>query len=240
MNGGERLQPVNQSTERTKPPFLGVVKSEQNKPLNPRLRVFADLRTGDTQGDIGKRIVYHIRKMSEAGASRQNAQMAVSGITHELLTATIVQSQCNDVLLIPVLRAGVAMWNTANEFFRFPETSFVWGVKEKGTDRAHVLWPKRNSMDGKRVFILDPIIATGDTLVQVSESVRETTGIISFTVLSCYAAPEGVQAVLDKTHNLNLVVGCMSKTLDTNGYLVPPTQGDMGDKLFGQATGMEP
>lgn len=227
MSGGERKQ--EQGTA-----FMGIVVPEQNKFVSPRLQVFSDLRSGETQGDAGRRIVDHVRRLSEVGASRRVVQMAVNGITRELLSATVEQSQRDDVLLVPVLRAGVAMWSVTNEFFGFPETSFVWGKKEKGTDRASVLWPKRNVMEGRHVLVLDPIIATGDTLVRIFQSIADATqGASSLTVFSCYAAPEGVQAVLDKTQNVNLVVGCMAETVDGNGYLIPSTNGDMGDKLFG-------
>lgn len=237
----KRLQPGHLRTARRQEQrvaFMGIVVPEQNKLVSTRLRVFSDLRSGEIQGDTGRRIVDHIKRLSKVGASRQVVQMAISGITRELLNATVEQSQ-RDVLLVPVLRAGVAMWSVANEFFGFPETSFVWGKKEKGTDRASILWPKRNVMDDRHVLIFDPIIATGDTLVQVSESIVDTMqGASSFTVFSCYAAPEGVQAVLDKTRNINLVVGCMAETVDENGYLLPLTHGDMGDKLFGPVTEM--
>jgi 4a-hydroxytetrahydrobiopterin dehydratase len=161
-------------------------------------------------------------------------QMSINAITRELLLATFENEPRDDILLVPILRAGIAMWGEANEFFGFPETSFVWGNKEKGSDRVSVLWPKKNNMNNRQIIVLDPIIATGDTILQVySNMAKHSTEMSSFKVISCYASPLGVKAILDKTKNVDLVVGCMAKTVDANGYLVPYTNGDMGDKLFG-------
>lgn len=242
MSGGEIMQPGDPDrqvinvgwTQEQKFPVRGVGESERNMFSNPRLHLFADLGSDEIRDDIGRRIVEHLKKLSEVNASRRDVQISIEAITQELLLATFEKKPHEDILLVPVLRAGLAMWDEANEFFGFPETSFVWGKKEKGTDRASVLWPKRNSIDDKQIIVLDPIIATGDTLLQVCTTITEfSTKIPSLKVLSCYAAPQGVQAVLDKTNNVDLIVGCMAKTVGADGYLIPPTNGDMGDKLFG-------
>lgn len=242
MSGGETMHPRNpetqvinvRRTEEQRFSVKGVGESEHNILGNPRLRLFADLASDEIRDDIGRRIVEHLKKLSEVNASRRDVQMSIKAITQELLLATFEKKPREDILLVPVLRAGLSMWDEANEFFGFPETSFVWGKKEKGTDRASVFWPKRNSIDNKQIIVLDPIIATGDTLLQVCRTITEfSTKISSFKVLSCYAAPQGAQAVLDKTNNVDLVVGCVAKTVGADGYLIPPTNGDMGDKLFG-------
>ncbi len=206
----------------------------------PRLRVFADFGSGAVAGETGRQITDHLRILSQVDASRDVVQAAVSGVTREILSATFDQQPRDDVLLVPVLRAGLAMWGEANAYFGVPETSFLMGQKEKGTNRATVVWAKKNELDGKQVVILDPIIATGDTLIEVCKGITDsfpTAEPPQLTVLACYAAPEGVNAVLSNTENVDLVVGCMAETVDTNGYLVPPTHGDMGDKLFGRVQG---
>src|SRR6185369_270873 len=131
-----------------------------------RIHLFSDLGSGETQGAVGRRIVDHMRKLSEVNASRTDAQLSIYAITQELLHATFDEESRvgSDVLLVPVLRAGLGMWGAANRFFGYPESSFVMGQKDKGTDKASVVWPKKNDLENKRVIILDPIIATGDTL----------------------------------------------------------------------------
>lgn len=219
-----------------------ILPKDQNKNLgeteiselnNSRLRILVNLKSGEIQRDSGKNILEYMKKLSEIDANRQDVQQSIASITKEILTVTFNKFSYEDILLMPVMRAGIAMWVNANEYFEFPETSFLWGVKERGTEHASIMWPKQNNAD-KHIIILDPIIATGDTILQAHEALSShSTGIRSFTVIGCYASPEGVKAILDKTKDIDLIVGCMSKTVSADGYLIPPTNGDMGDKLFG-------
>lgn len=229
MHKEEWLPSGNQNQEG----FPNSINIEQSIAINSRLQlVLADLSTGEIHGESGRNILENLMKLSDVDADRKAVQTAIASITHELLTASFEQ-QGQDVLLMPVMRAGMAMWDTANEYFGYPETSFLWGTKEKGTDRASVIWLKQNNLD-KKIVILDPIIATGDTIVQAyANIIAHSEGTPSITVLSCYAAPQGIQSVLDKTQNIDLIVGCMAQSVGLDGYLIPPTNGDMGDKLFG-------
>ena len=201
----------------------------------PRLQVFADLRSGESVGETGNNIVEGIKKLSEPSATRQEVQASVHAITHELLQSTYEKEGNENILLVPVLRSGITMWETANNFFNAPETSFLTGDKEKGTNKAYISWTKRNAIDNKKVIILDPIIATGDTLIQAYEAITSTSEQSSdITIFSCYASPQGVEAVLTKAPQASLIVGCMAESVDADGYLIPSTNGDMGHKLFGK------
>lgn len=106
-------------------------ESEQNIFGNPRLRLFADFGSDEIKNNTGKRIAEYLKKLSEVNATKRDVQSSIDAITQELLIATFEQNLREDILLIPVLRSGLAMWDAANKFFGFPETSFVWGKRRK-------------------------------------------------------------------------------------------------------------
>lgn len=207
----------------------------QSKAQSSTFRALAQCGFESARTDVGDRIVKDIERMSALNATRRQVGASIEHIAKELLAVTFEHRTDQGVLLLPVLRAGLAMWGVANNFFESPESSFITGSKEKGTCNTSVLWPKRNSLEGKHLVVLEPIIATGDTLLRVHDNIVESpTDPASLTVLSCYASPEGIQKVLEDTRGINVVVGCVSESVDKDGYLIPTTNGDMGDKLFGK------
>lgn len=197
---------------------------------------FADVASYEKRSKIGSSIIGQIKTLSKPDATRKEAQRAVDSITRKLLPATFEPTPAAEVLLLPILRAGIAMWSASNTYFDSPESSFLIGSNEKGADQVSVTWPKINEARGRHVVVLEPIIATGNTVVAAYETIMDQSdGLESLTVLCCYAAPLGAQSIVEKTRGVNVVVGCLAETVSPDGYLVPPTNGDMGDKLYGNA-----
>jgi 4a-hydroxytetrahydrobiopterin dehydratase len=88
--------------------------------------------------------------------------------------------------------------------------------------------------DGK-IVVLDTIVATGDTIVKLCEELWEMSGHQprSVVVLCCYAAPEALERIAQCPVVEYVVVGKRAETCDKDGYLVPYTNGDIGDKIYG-------
>ena len=84
-------------------------------------------------------------------------------------------------------------------------------------------------------MVLDTVIATGNTLSKVCDELWAMSGEKErcITVMSCYASPEGLAIVTNYPMVKGVYVGSVAETVDKNGYLVPYTNGDIGDKLFG-------
>jgi uracil phosphoribosyltransferase len=88
---------------------------------------------------------------------------------------------------------------------------------------------------GRSVFVLDPMLATGGTLVAVVE-VLLARGASSVTCVCILASPEGVERVRQAfpDDRVALVVAAVDERLDERAYIVPGL-GDAGDRLFGIA-----
>jgi 4a-hydroxytetrahydrobiopterin dehydratase len=109
----------------------------------------------------------------------------------------------------------------------------------KGTQEVVVDWLGRRPLppasDDGKIVILDTIIATGDTVVKLCEELWEMSGGLprSVVVLCVYAAPEALERVARCPVVEYVVVGRRAERCDERGYLVPYTNGDIGDKIFG-------
>jgi uracil phosphoribosyltransferase len=85
------------------------------------------------------------------------------------------------------------------------------------------------------VFIIDPMLATGGTLIDSIDYVFER-GATEVTCVCLLGAPEGLAAV--EAHvagkDVRIVLGALDEKLNEHGYIVPGL-GDAGDRLYGIA-----
>jgi uracil phosphoribosyltransferase len=91
-------------------------------------------------------------------------------------------------------------------------------------------------LSGRDVFVLDPMLATGGTLVAMIKLLTARSAA-SVTAICLLAAPEGLRHVQDafpdgSQPDVRVVTGAIDAHLNDNGYIVPGL-GDAGDRLFG-------
>jgi uracil phosphoribosyltransferase len=92
-----------------------------------------------------------------------------------------------------------------------------------------------DDLTGRQVFIIDPMLATGGTLIDSINYVFER-GATDVTAVCLLGAPEGLKAVEAAVGNKNVtvVLGALDEKLNEIGYIVPGL-GDAGDRLYGLA-----
>ena len=82
-----------------------------------------------------------------------------------------------------------------------------------------------------RVFLLDPMLATGGSLAHAVDLLKAK-GIRLITIVSVISAPEGLTA-LQLTHpDVKIYTAMLDERLNDQGYILPGL-GDCGDRLFG-------
>jgi uracil phosphoribosyltransferase len=139
-------------------------------------------------------------------------------------------------LVVPVLRAGVGMLDGLTRLLPDAEVGFAGLVRDEETAEASWYADRLpDDADGRTVFVLDPMLATGGTLVAVVQALLDR-GARHVECVCLLAAPEGVERVTsafpdDRVH---LVVAAVDARLDERRYIVPGL-GDAGDRLFGSA-----
>jgi uracil phosphoribosyltransferase len=92
-----------------------------------------------------------------------------------------------------------------------------------------------DDLTGRQVFIIDPMLATGGTLIDSINYVFKR-GATDVTAVCLLGAPEGLKAVEEAVGNKNvsIVLGALDEKLNDIGYIVPGL-GDAGDRLYGLA-----
>ena len=140
-------------------------------------------------------------------------------------------------LIVPILRAGLGMLEGMVRLLPSAEVGFLGMQRDEETLEA-VTYANRlpDDLTGRHVFLLDPMLATGGTLVAAIDYVFER-GARDVTAVCLLAAPEGIEvlekAVGDRV-DVQLVVAAVDERLDEKAYIVPGL-GDAGDRLYGLA-----
>ena len=139
-----------------------------------------------------------------------------------------------DVVLIPILRSGLAFLPTFLYYFEQARVGFMGLKRDEKTAIAHEYY--RNIPQVKKnsaVIILDPMIATGGSAVATINALKKSGVSLSQIIfVGLIAAPEGIQYLKRRFPALKLVVGVVDKSLNKKKYILPGL-GDFGDRYFG-------
>jgi uracil phosphoribosyltransferase len=139
-------------------------------------------------------------------------------------------------MVIPILRAGLGMLDGLTRLLPTAEVGFLGLVRDETTFEA-VTYANRlpDDLTGRQVFLLDPVLAAGGSLIAAIEYVLER-GASDVTCICLLAAPEGVEAVTAAVDgsgaDVQVVVAAVDQHLNENRYIVPGL-GDAGDRLYG-------
>lgn len=138
-------------------------------------------------------------------------------------------------LVVPVLRAGLGMLDGMIRLLPTAEVGFLGMVRDESSLIASTYANRLpDDLSGREVFVLDPMLATGGTLVATLQLLVER-GAASITAICLLAAPEGIariDAAFRDHREITLVTAAVDERLDANGYIVPGL-GDAGDRLYG-------
>jgi uracil phosphoribosyltransferase len=139
-------------------------------------------------------------------------------------------------IIVPVLRAGLGMLEGMMKLLPTAEVGFL-GIKRNEETLEPFTYAERlpDDLTGRQVFIIDPMLATGGTLIDSINYVFER-GATDVTAVCLLGAPEGLKAVEAAVGNKNvsIVLGALDEKLNDIGYIVPGL-GDAGDRLYGLA-----
>lgn len=139
-------------------------------------------------------------------------------------------------IIVPILRAGLGMLNGIMKLLPTAEVGFL-GIKRDEATLQPYTYANRlpDDLTGRQVYIIDPMLATGGTLIDSINYVFER-GAKDVTAICLLGAPEGLAAVEAAMHgkDLKIVLGALDEKLNEHGYIVPGL-GDAGDRLYGLA-----
>ncbi len=145
---------------------------------------------------------------------------------------TLGTTLANPPLLVPVLRAGLGMAEAAFNLLPESQMGFVGLARDEQTHLpAAYMASLPDSLAGRPVLLLDPMLATGGSLVHCCELLASR-GASDITVICALAAPEGIERVERSGLAGRLFTASVDEGLNSNAYIVPGL-GDAGDRQFG-------
>ena len=139
-------------------------------------------------------------------------------------------------VVIPILRAGLGMLDGMTRMLPTSEVGFLGMVRDHDTLQPSTYADRiPGDLKGRHVFLLDPMLATGGTLISAIELMLER-GANQITAICLLSAPEGITALEKSLEGRDvdvfLVTAVVDEKLNEKGYIVPGL-GDAGDRLFG-------
>jgi uracil phosphoribosyltransferase len=137
-----------------------------------------------------------------------------------------------DVVLVPVLRAGLGMLDSILQLIPNARVGFIGLKREETTLRAqfyHKSLPK--NLSRFEVILIDPMLATGGSAVAALDLLAEQ-GAKQVRLVNLVAAPEGIRRVRKSYPKLPIFTAAIDRRLNHKGYILPGL-GDVGDRLFG-------
>jgi len=135
------------------------------------------------------------------------------------------------IVVVAILRAGVSMVQPFMDIFPDVSVGYVGLERDHVTAVARNYYCKLPPLEGRRVFVVDPMLATGGSAAQAIEVVKHH-GAVAPRLVCIIAAPEGVAEVARRHPDASVHVGVLDRTLNEKRYILPGL-GDFGDRLYG-------
>lgn len=139
------------------------------------------------------------------------------------------------IAIIPILRAGLALLEGAQTLLPLASIYHLGLVRDEETLKPSCYLNKlpRQFAPQTQVIILEPMLATGGSILQaMSEVTQRGIDPSLIRIVSVVAAPPALQKLSERYPSLNIYTAIIDRGLNDKGYIVPGL-GDAGDRAFG-------
>jgi uracil phosphoribosyltransferase len=188
------------------------------------------LRNKHTAPEHFRRAATRISVLLAAEALRD---VATTAITVETPLGPAPGSKIGpDVVVVPVLRAGLGMLDAVLELVPDARVGHIGLQRDEMTAVASQYYSKLPAkLDTAYVMMIDPMLATGGSAVAALDLLRHA-GARSIRIICIVAAPEGI-ALVERHHpDIAIYTPAVDRGLNEHKYIVPGL-GDFGDRLYG-------
>lgn len=157
--------------------------------------------------------------------------------TKEVVVQTpVAEAKCrkikSDIVVVPILRAGVGMLEGILELVPTARVGFVGLYRDEET-KLPVTYYERfpPQIKGGTCIIIDPMLATGGSTAAAIDKLKEK-GAENIVVVCIVTCPEGIELVESEHPDVPIFAAAIDAELNEKKYIVPGL-GDAGDRLFG-------
>jgi uracil phosphoribosyltransferase len=209
--------------------------SNQNSILNTFI---AEIRDKDIQTD-SLRFRTNIERMGEIISYELSKNLAYK--TVEIVTPLgnkTMQVLDDDIVLASILRAGLPLHMGVLRVFDRAENAFISAYRKhldgKDDFTIQVDYVATPSIEDKILILVDPMLATGQSLVAVYQKLKEFGVPKQLHVISIIGSQQGIDYLEQHLpDNSYLWIADFDQKLNDKGYIVPGL-GDAGDLAYGK------
>lgn len=137
-----------------------------------------------------------------------------------------------DIVLVPVLRAGLGMVDGITRLIPSARIGHIGMYRDHKTLEPLTYYTKfPNNLADALVMVLDPMLATGGSSGAAIQVLKDN-GARTIKLVCVVGVPEGVRKIEQDHPDVQIYLASLDEKLDENGYILPGL-GDAGDRLFG-------
>jgi uracil phosphoribosyltransferase len=167
--------------------------------------------------------------LAEATADLHTVEVSVE----TPLATTTARRLAVQPVVVPVLRAGLGFLHPAQELLPDADVGFIGIARNEETFTPQPYVNRLpDSLLGRPVIVIDPMLATGGSLVETLRLLIERGAPTPITVVCAVAAPEGIERLRREGLVVNVYTAAMDQRLNEKAYIIPGL-GDAGDRQFG-------
>jgi uracil phosphoribosyltransferase len=138
----------------------------------------------------------------------------------------------DEIVVVPVLRAGLAMLFAIQDFLPAVSVGFMGLERDERTAQARGYYQKLPQIFAShQVIVLDPMLATGGSLAETVSALTEK-GAGRIMLACIVAAPEGIERIRTSYPDVSIITAAIDDHLNGQKFIVPGL-GDFGDRYFG-------
>jgi uracil phosphoribosyltransferase len=188
------------------------------------------LRDAGTPPEIFRRMAVRISLLLAAEATRDLPATQVTVATP--LAQADGRRVSADVVVVPVLRAGLGMLDAVLELIPGARVGHIGLQRDEITAVASQYYAKLpRAMENSVVLMIDPMLATGGSAVAALDLLMRG-GARDIRMICIVAAPEGVRLVEQRHPGVRIYTPAIDRELNDHKFIVPGL-GDFGDRLYG-------
>ena len=137
-----------------------------------------------------------------------------------------------DIAIVPILRAGLGFVDGMLELVPNAKVGHVGLYRDPDSHEPVEYYCKLPAdIDKRRIFVLDPMLATGGSASAAIEFIKKRGGK-DITFMCLIAAPEGIKVLQDAHPDVDIYIAAKDERLNEKAYILPGL-GDAGDRLYG-------
>jgi uracil phosphoribosyltransferase len=191
----------------------------------------AQIRDRDTPNALFRQNLERIGGLLIAEATKHLP--TVEGTVETPLTTAPATRIAVQPVVVPILRAGLGFVGPAQDLLPNADIGFIGMARNESTHQPEPYVNKLpESLADRPVIVLDPMLATGGSLIHTVRLLLERGAPEPITVVCALAAPEGIAALDEAGLSIRLVTAAIDDHLNEHAFIVPGL-GDAGDRQFG-------